>query len=83
MNKAQQQVAFADKILLNKIDLVSEEQKNALKARLKRLNGYATIVETEKSRAPLDKILGLNSFNMEAILKYDPDFFKDKEDEAG
>jgi len=57
VNEAQQQVAFADKILLNKIDLVTEAEKNALKDRLRSLNKFATIIETEKSRAPLEKIL--------------------------
>jgi G3E family GTPase len=75
-NEAQQQVAFSDKILLNKIDLVTEEEKNRLKARLKSMNRFATIIETERSRAPLDQILKVNSFNMESILNYDPDFFE-------
>jgi G3E family GTPase len=79
-NEALQQVAFADKILLNKVDLVSEEEKNKLKARLTMINKFATIIETERSRAPLDKILGLNSFTMESILTYDPDFFENQED---
>jgi len=68
VNEALQQVAFADKILLNKVDLVSDEEKGKLKDRLKTINKFATIIETERSRAPLDKILGLNSFNMESIL---------------
>ena len=79
-NEALQQVAFADKILLNKIDLVTVEEKKALKDRLATINKFATVIETEKSRAPLDKILGLNSFNMESILNYDPDFFETQED---
>jgi len=79
-NEALQQVAFADKILLNKIDLVTPEEKEKLKARLATINKFATVVETERSRAPLDKILGLNSFNMESILNYDPDFFETQED---
>jgi G3E family GTPase len=61
-NEAQQQVAFADKILLNKIDLVTKEEKEALEKRLAHINKFATVIETERSRAPLDKILGLNSF---------------------
>ena len=73
-------VAFADKILLNKIDLVTAEEKEALKKRLATINKFATVVETERSRAPLDKILGLNSFQMESILSYDPDFFESQED---
>ena len=80
VNEAQQQVAFADKILLNKIDLVTPEEKKAVKERLTKINKFATIIETQKSRAPLDKILGLNSFNMESILTYDPNFF-DEDDE--
>jgi G3E family GTPase len=80
INEALQQVAFADKILLNKIDLVSTEEKEALEARLRTINKFATVIETQKSRAPLDKILGLNSFNMESILSYDPDFFADEDE---
>jgi G3E family GTPase len=77
VNEALQQVAFADKILLNKIDLVTKEELQKLKDRLKSINKFATVLETERSRAPLDKILGLNSFNMESILSYDPEFFSD------
>lgn len=80
INEALQQVAFADKILLNKIDLVSAEEKSDLEARLRTINKFATVIETERSRAPLDKILGLNSFNMESILSYDPGFFDEEED---
>ena len=76
VNEALQQVAFADKILLNKVDLVSKDDKEALEKRIKGINKFATIIETERSRAPLDQILGLNSFNMESILNYDPDFFE-------
>jgi len=80
VNEALQQVAFADKILLNKVDLVTDEEKKSLKERLASINQFATVIETEKSRAPLDRILGLNSFNMESILKYDPEFFADQEE---
>ena len=48
--------------------------------RLATINKFATVIETERSRAPLGKILGLNSFNMESILSYDPDFFETQED---
>jgi G3E family GTPase len=79
VNESMQQVAFADKILLNKIDLVTLEEKNKLKERLASINKFATIIETERSRAPLDQILGLNSFSMESILSYDPNFFDSQE----
>lgn len=80
VNEALQQVAFADKILLNKVDLVTVAEKDALKERLTKINQFATVIETEKSRAPLDQILGLNSFSMESILDYHPSFFESQED---
>jgi len=79
VNEALQQVAFADKILLNKIDLVTEEEKLALKKRLASINKFATVIETEKSRAPLEKILGLNSFDIDSILDIDPAFLEDED----
>jgi len=80
INEALQQVAFADKILLNKVDLVSKEEKEKLQQRLTKINQFATVIETERSRAPLDKILGINSFNMESILKFDKNFFENQEE---
>lgn len=80
VNEALQQVAFADKILLNKTDLVTEEEKKALKQRLSSINNFATLIETQKSRAPLEKILGVKSFSMESILSYDPKFFNDEDE---
>ncbi len=80
VNEALQQVAFADMILLNKVDLVTDQEKQKLKDRLATINKFATVIETQKSRAPLEKILGLNSFNMESILSYDPDFFQDEDE---
>lgn len=81
VNEALQQVAFADRILLNKIDLVTDEEKKSLLQRIKSINKFAKIIETEKSRAPLHQILKVNSFNMESILSYDPDFFDTDEDD--
>ena len=59
VNEALQQVAFSDKILLNKVDLVTPEEKDTLKKRLAVINKFATVIETERSRAPLDQILSL------------------------
>jgi G3E family GTPase len=46
------------------------------------INRFATVIETEKSRAPLGQILGLNSFTMESILGIDPDFFESQEGDS-
>lgn len=79
VNEAYQQVAFSDKILLNKVDLVTPSEKAALISRLGKINRFARVIETTRSRAPLDQILGLNSFKMESILGVDPDFFETNE----
>jgi len=79
VNESLQQVAFSDTVLLNKVDLVTQEEKDALKARIKMINNFATIIETERSRAPLERILGSKSFNMESILNADPSFFDEEE----
>jgi len=80
VNEALQQVAFADKILLNKLDLVTEEEKGQVKNRIRSINKFATIIETERSKAPLDKILKVDGFNMESILTVDPAFFDDDDE---
>jgi G3E family GTPase len=80
VNEAQQQVAFADKILLNKIDLVTEEEKKNVIERLASLNKFAKVIETTKSKAPLDQIIGINSFNMDSILDVDPQFLIEDEE---
>jgi G3E family GTPase len=73
------QLALADTILLNKIDLVTPQEKAALTSRLTKINKFASVVETVLSRTSLDKILGLNSFDMEAILAVDPECFESPE----
>jgi G3E family GTPase len=59
------QVEFADVILLNKVDLISEEEKETLKAILTSLNSSARIVESTKSKIPLKSILNTKLFNFE------------------
>ena len=72
INEAEHQIAFADRILLNKIDLVSPEELEDVEDRIKSMNSFATLIKTEKSRAPLDQILGLNSFSLEKMIEVDP-----------
>jgi G3E family GTPase len=59
------QVEFADVIILNKLDLISAEDKNQLTAILKSLNSQAEIVTTEKSKVALSQILDTKKFDFE------------------
>ncbi|MFZ4402881.1 MAG: zinc metallochaperone GTPase ZigA [Pseudobdellovibrionaceae bacterium] len=59
------QVEFADVIVLNKLDLISPEEKNELTSILKSLNSQASIISTEKSKVELSQILDTKKFDFE------------------
>eukprot|EP00656_Telonema_subtile_P026084 TRINITY_DN2806_c0_g1_i3.p1 TRINITY_DN2806_c0_g1~~TRINITY_DN2806_c0_g1_i3.p1 ORF type:complete len:456 (-),score=157.92 TRINITY_DN2806_c0_g1_i3:65-1432(-) len=66
VNEAVQQVAFADRILINKTDLGSKEQILEVKDRVHSINSYAELIETnQEQRVPLERILGLGAFSLE------------------
>jgi G3E family GTPase len=72
--EAQRQVGFADKLLLSKADLVTEEQLAALTARLARINPRAPVSKSDFGRAPITEVLDLKGFNLNDKLELDPDF---------
>jgi len=66
VNEAVQQVAFADRILINKTDLATAEQIAEVKATCSSINSYAEQIETNQDqRVDLDRILGLSAFSLE------------------
>src|SRR5581483_5514415 len=75
-DEAEEQVAFADVILLNKLDLVSADDLKKVEARIKAINPYARVHKTEKSRVELDAILDKGAFDLKRILEFEPDFLE-------
>jgi G3E family GTPase len=65
VNLLVEQIEFANVILLNKTDLVSEAELKTIYGILTKLNPTAEIIRTEKSRAPLDKVLSTGKFSFE------------------
>ena len=59
------QVEFANVLLVNKLDLVSDEDRLELLGTLKALNPSARIIETERSNVPLEAVLDTGLFDME------------------
>lgn len=59
------QVEFANVLIVNKIDLVSAEERHELRGALQALNPTARIIETEHGRVPLDAVLDTGLFDME------------------
>jgi len=83
-NEAVEQVAFADRILLNKTDLVPDEKDLVqVEKRIKEHNKYAQIIRTQfKKEAPkMDQILGLEAFNLDRVVEMDENFLKDEDHE--
>jgi G3E family GTPase len=72
--EAKNQIAFADVILLNKTDLVSDAELREVEARIRGINPYATLHRTQRAQIPLDAVLGRNAFDLERILEIEPAF---------
>ncbi len=70
------QVAFADVILLNKTDLVSPSDLDALEARIKRINAVAKIHRTKNCDVNLDAVLDVGGFNLSRATELDPKFLE-------
>jgi len=80
-HEAQEQVGFADRILLSKTDLVSEDEVQKLTARVKRMNPRAPVKKVHFGDTPIEEILDIRGFNLNAILELDPEFLADSHHE--
>jgi G3E family GTPase len=81
--EAQEQIAFADQIVLNKTDLVDEAGLQALEARIRRLNPLAPIHRAVRSNVPLDAVLGRGGFDLGRVLELEPEFLNPAHGEEG
>jgi G3E family GTPase len=77
-HEAGEQIAFADVILLNKTDLVDDEELQQLEKRLQRMNHTAQIHRTEQSNIQMDEILGIHSFDLDQKLEIEPDLLDEE-----
>ena len=82
VNEAVQQVAFSDKILLNKVDLVTPDELTAIKKTIKGINHFAEVIECTRSVVDLNRIVGISSFNVERCTELDPVLFSGVEGET-
>ncbi|KAM9959310.1 hypothetical protein ACTFIR_000382 [Dictyostelium discoideum] len=80
--EVERQIAFADIILLNKIDLLDQSNLNneikTITERIKSINPIAKIITTERSVVPLDKVLDVKAYNpnIELLKEYLDQFQK-------
>ncbi len=75
-NESEEQVAFADVLVLNKTDLVDDTTLDDLEARLREMNRMAKVVRCEQAEVPVDTVLNLSAFHLEDALERRPTFLE-------
>jgi G3E family GTPase len=75
--EAKNQIAFADVILINKTDLVSDADLREVEARIRGINPYAKLHRTQRCAIPLSEVLGRNAFDLDRILDIEPAFLEE------
>jgi G3E family GTPase len=75
-DEAVKQLAFADVILLNKVDLVTPTELDELESRIHRINAVAKIHRTKNCDLPLDRVLNVGGFNLGRATELDPQFLQ-------
>jgi G3E family GTPase len=78
--EAKNQIAFADVVIINKADLVTEAELQEVEARIRGINPYATLHRAVKCDVPLEAVLGRNAFDLDRILEIEPAFLKTADD---
>jgi G3E family GTPase len=75
--EAQEQIAFADVVLLNKTDLVTPEELDELERRIRSMNAIAKIYRTRNAELEMDALLGIGAFDLNRALEIDPEFLNE------
>ena len=78
--EAEEQIAFADIIVLNKMDLVTSAEADAIEKRIRILNPYAEIRRSTKSDVPIASVMGRDAFNLARILEREPEFLSGEDE---
>ena len=73
-NEAIEQVAFADEMILNKTDLVTEDDLARVEKRLKSMNSSAPIIRSTRSAVSVDQVLDIRAFDLKKTVEMDPEF---------
>jgi G3E family GTPase len=69
--EAGEQIAFADVILLNKVDLVSKDELATVERAIRQVNATALLHKMQRGDIPLDRIMGLGAFDLDRVTEID------------
>ncbi|MBN9119926.1 MAG: GTP-binding protein [Planctomycetes bacterium] len=75
-HEVQEQIAFADVILLNKTDLVTTAELDKLEKLIRKMNATAKVYRTQNAQTSLDNVLNVKGFDLDRVLEHEPDFLK-------
>jgi G3E family GTPase len=79
-DEVQEQIAFADIILLNKTDLVDGATLDRLEAKIHGMNALAKVYRTQRSELPMEALLGVGAFDLNRALEIEPGFLTEAHD---
>lgn len=71
---AVKQIAFADRIILNKVSLVSDDAVQVISDRISQLNPSAIIIPADHSVVPIETIINVQGFDLVGVTSADPQF---------
>jgi G3E family GTPase len=73
---AREQIAFADVVLLNKIDLMDSAALARIEQRVHGISGTASVLRTRNADVSLDRVLNIGAFDLERVLERDQAFLQ-------
>eukprot|EP00164_Ancoracysta_twista_P002172 GFYU01002867.1.p1 GENE.GFYU01002867.1~~GFYU01002867.1.p1 ORF type:complete len:388 (-),score=127.19 GFYU01002867.1:470-1633(-) len=74
VNEAEKQICFADRVLMNKSDLVSDDDMTQIEETITSMNSMVTLIKSTFCKVDLDQLLGIGAFDVERALAVDPNF---------
>ncbi len=80
-HEAQEQIAFADIVILNKTDLVESPEIERIYKKVCQMNRFVQIYQVEQCRVNLDDILSVGAFDLQNILTIEPGFLEEEDHE--
>lgn len=82
LKETQDQIGFADVILLNKVDLLAPAQLDAVEAKIRAINGVAKLIRTNHCEVPVGEVIGVGAFNLESRVALDPTILQEYHDHS-